>query len=155
MSLIRRKRKAGQFLIRQFPKCHRVCLLVFGIDGFEDLQWQSCWFLFVVAVRLGGKQCVLLLLVINNQGTICMGRQKQIFGTRKPFYMGNWGIVDYAVLVDPSVLLRHGFVPDNVARRRAHDNIQMGSSLGKLIDIVAKHVSFGEQHFSEMLLLRG
>lgn len=105
-------------------------------------------------IRLGREQRILFLLIINNQYAIRMRCQEEIFGTREPLEMGNWRVVDHTVFVDPSILLRHGLIPDNVTGGGSHHNIQVRRCLGELIDIVAEHVRLGEKHLRQMLFLR-
>ena len=78
-----------------------------------------------MAVHLGGEKSILLLLVVHDQHTVSVGRYEQVLRPRKPFYMGDGGAVDHSILVDPSILLRHGLIPNNIARRRSHHNVQM------------------------------
>jgi hypothetical protein len=78
-----------------------------------------------MAVRLGGEKGILLLLVIHDQRTVRMGCYEQVLRPREPFYVSDGGGVNHAIFVDPSVLLRHGLIPNNVARRRSHHNVQM------------------------------
>lgn len=78
-----------------------------------------------MTIHLGGEQSILLLLVVHDQHTVGVGRHEQVLRPRKPFDMGDGGAINHSILVDPSILLRHGLIPDDIARRRSHHNVQM------------------------------
>jgi hypothetical protein len=58
------------------------------------------------------------------------------------------------VLIQAGILLRHGFVPDDVTGRETHDDINMVRSFGRLVDVVAQRVRFREKYLGQMFFLQ-
>ena len=73
--------------------------------------------------------------------------------------MSEWGKLTLTagfrsyVLVEARIFLRHGFIPDNVTGREAHDDINVRAASGELIHIMTKCVGLCEQDFCEILCL--
>lgn len=82
-----------------------------------------------------------------------MRRQEQVLAVGEPSNVGYRRCIDHSVLVDARILLRHGLVPDDVAGREAHDDVQVVWAFCDLIDIVSKRVRFGEQNLGQVLFL--
>jgi hypothetical protein len=57
------------------------------------------------------------------------------------------------VFVDPRVLLAHGLVPHKIARRKAHDQVDVRRAYVGLIDIVAQRVCLGKENLGQAFSL--
>lgn len=70
--------------------------------------------------------------------------KEKVLRSWDPLDLGYWSRVDYSVLVKPRVLLCDWFVPDDLTRGEAHDQIYMSDTFCHHVEIVAQAVSFGE-----------
>jgi hypothetical protein len=61
---------------------------------------------------------------------------------------------DTYIFIDSRVLLRYRLVPDDVACRKAHHQVDVCRALGFLIDVMTQRMSFGEENLGEVVLLR-
>lgn len=66
-----------------------------------------------------------------------MRSHEQVFGAGNPFDVADRGVVYAPVFVDPGISLRYGLIPDDVAGRRSHDNVDVSRTFGHLVDVVA------------------
>lgn len=106
MTIVRRNGKGVDSLVGDFPGCHRVGLLILGVNRLLNLHLRNevkpiGWSLAILAALwllvLGSEDGILLLLVIYDNSAVHMSCQEEVFGSRNPSDLGDWRLVDHAL----------------------------------------------------------
>ena len=107
-----------------------------------------------LATLFSRKWRIIPLFVIHYQRAIHVRSEEKILRPRDPLDMRDCRWIDHTVLVDASIFLGHGLVPEYISSGRTHHQIKVRGSFCEVVNVVAQHVRLREQYLRQMLLFR-